>query len=570
MSKSIQEIVLNDIVEDSTGIYISKDNINFNYTDGVHSEKYLQNVLLNANDLSSNSYELESYIIDWNSEYHLSRKRSQLLKGINFDKNKNVLEVGCGCGAITRFLGETFENVIAIEGSYERAKIAKLRTRDLNNVKILCNPFQDIKFKEKFDLIFCIGVFEYSGIFVKDNDPYNYILNYFSNLLKPGGEVIIAIENQFGLRYFSYSPEDHNNIMFDGLEGYTRFADKNAKTFGYNEIKKMLSNYFLKIQFYFPYPDYKTPSILIDEDFLDNSNTSELLSTFKPTRFLNWPNKLFDENFVLHELEKNQYLKYFSNSFLIIASKNTEINSSMKESAIIFTNERIPEFQTITKIIKDRNNYYSNKFLQSNKEIFSKSGLSNKNSKAPWQQGLSLHAELLKTVKYRYFNLNEAFKICRPWIEFFKLNSVIKNGEYYISGNYLDATWKNTFITNSSVNIIDNEWIWNDTITLKRLLIKSIYEFLNDAIDLKDIHHTFKYKSKKTLISNISQTFQITITNSDIINFINFESDISEIVFNRNKLNTKIDIYCDIYLTNFYRKIYILYKLLIRIKNKLT
>jgi hypothetical protein len=93
----------------------------FNYSDGDSHEKYLRDVLQGASDPGSNSYELEGYIRDWVTEYHLSRKRSQLLRGFAFRRSAKVLEVGCGCGAITRYLGETFDDVVAVEGSLERA-----------------------------------------------------------------------------------------------------------------------------------------------------------------------------------------------------------------------------------------------------------------------------------------------------------------------------------------------------------------------------------------------------------------------------------------------------------------
>jgi 16S rRNA A1518/A1519 N6-dimethyltransferase RsmA/KsgA/DIM1 with predicted DNA glycosylase/AP lyase activity len=135
----------------------------------------LEKVFTKSADLSSNSYELEQYIRDWSTEYHLSRNRSQLLRGFDFDKRKKVLEVGCGCCAITRFLGETFEDVLAIEGSEIRARLARLRTKNMDNVSILSAPFQEIKFKERFDIIFCIGVFEYSNMFVIAADPYDFV-----------------------------------------------------------------------------------------------------------------------------------------------------------------------------------------------------------------------------------------------------------------------------------------------------------------------------------------------------------------------------------------------------------
>ena len=53
----------------------------------------------------------------------MSDKWAQLFSVFDFDRRARVLEVGCGCGAITRFLGEEFDQVTAIEGSERRAEI---------------------------------------------------------------------------------------------------------------------------------------------------------------------------------------------------------------------------------------------------------------------------------------------------------------------------------------------------------------------------------------------------------------------------------------------------------------
>jgi hypothetical protein len=110
---------------------------------------------------------------------------------------------------------ETFDDVVSIEGSIRRARLARLRTRDLPGVTIVCAPFQELAFTRKFDVIFCVGVYEYSSSFVDAADPYDAVLRYFSEMLTPNGVVVIAIENQFGLKYFSSATEDHVGVMFE-------------------------------------------------------------------------------------------------------------------------------------------------------------------------------------------------------------------------------------------------------------------------------------------------------------------------------------------------------------------
>jgi hypothetical protein len=74
----------------------------FDYTDGDAEENYMHEAIRSARDCSSSSFELERYIKDWPSEYHFSRHRTNLLRPFPLQRYQRVLEIGAGCGAITR------------------------------------------------------------------------------------------------------------------------------------------------------------------------------------------------------------------------------------------------------------------------------------------------------------------------------------------------------------------------------------------------------------------------------------------------------------------------------------
>ena len=123
----------------------------FSYSDGEIENKIFI-IIENANDLSLFSRELLGQIVDWPTEYHLSPLRHNLLRHINFKSSDKILELGCGCGAITRQLGETGADVFAVEGSLNRARIASSRCRDLPNVKVFSTDFSKISFENQFDM----------------------------------------------------------------------------------------------------------------------------------------------------------------------------------------------------------------------------------------------------------------------------------------------------------------------------------------------------------------------------------------------------------------------------------
>src|SRR4051812_10225457 len=106
----------------------------FSYSDPDEAERYLESAIRACQDRSVESKELAGHIRDWNSFYHLTPRRANLLRPISPLLRGDLLEVGGGCGAVTRYLGETARSVTAVEGSLRRARTMAARCAGLENV----------------------------------------------------------------------------------------------------------------------------------------------------------------------------------------------------------------------------------------------------------------------------------------------------------------------------------------------------------------------------------------------------------------------------------------------------
>src|SRR4051812_13165079 len=85
------------------------------YQDGA--EQAILQVVRGAADRSVGSVELAAHADDWGTLYHLSPYRSTILDCLGFlgAGDASVLELGAGCGAVSRWLGEHFGAVDAVE-----------------------------------------------------------------------------------------------------------------------------------------------------------------------------------------------------------------------------------------------------------------------------------------------------------------------------------------------------------------------------------------------------------------------------------------------------------------------
>jgi len=167
----------------------------------------------------------------------------------------------------------------------------------------------------KYDWISLIGVFEYAKEFGLGEDPYRTMLLKVKQLLKPGGRLIIAIENKFGLKYWAGCREDHTGKLFDNIQGYPDSA--HVVTFSKSELENLLlSAGFGGNSFYYPMPDYKLPkSIYSDSHLPKRGEIRDQIVNFDQDRLY-----LFDERLAWDELLKADQFCFFANSFLVISS----------------------------------------------------------------------------------------------------------------------------------------------------------------------------------------------------------------------------------------------------------
>nr|QED89916.1 bifunctional methyltransferase/glycosyltransferase [Klebsiella pneumoniae] len=246
------------------GIWSKIDYQDISYSDGDYEEQRLAKIIASAHDLSIFSSELRNQCVDWQTLYHLSSQRGNILRPFQDKLKGRVLEIGAGCGAITRFLGENGGQILALEGSQRRASIASSRTRDLDNITVLAERFDDFQTEEKFDAITLIGVLEYASMFSSAEHAAAAMLEKIRGFLKPDGYLFIAIENQLGLKYFAGTPEDHLDKVMYGIEGRYKLGE--PETYGKVTIERLLnSSGYQTVEFLAPYPDYKMPSSIVTE-----------------------------------------------------------------------------------------------------------------------------------------------------------------------------------------------------------------------------------------------------------------------------------------------------------------
>jgi SAM-dependent methyltransferase len=323
------------------------------YSDGDEVERRLLEVVNRAHDCGTFSVELARAITDWPSEYHLSRERHCVVRPLGIRPGDEVLELGCGCGAITRFLGELGANVTAVEGSVQRASIAAGRCRDLPNVKVIADDLLCLDSDRKFDWVLLIGVLEYAPVFSSEPDPVGHYLRSVSRFLAPRGRLVVAIENKLGLKYFNACSEDHLGVPFAGIQGL--YGERTPRTFGRGELEAVLKAAGLEhVEFLYPLPDYKLPRVILSDAALSDPlfNAADLLALAQARDYGGSPYRLFDETLVWREAARNRLIGPLSNSFLAVGTKHPREHCPDDPLAVVYSAQRVAAFATQTSFVR--------------------------------------------------------------------------------------------------------------------------------------------------------------------------------------------------------------------------
>lgn len=515
----------NFIFDETYNLWIEENQKDFLYSDGKEKEDYIYNSILKSKDKSSSSTELESYIIDWPSEYHLTRVRKNLLIPFDFTDKKSVLDLGCGTGSLLRFWGEQgFEKVVGVEGSKDRAKTASARCRGLENVSVYVSNIMDFETNDKFDIVTLIGVLEYAPKFIKGEDPVGLLLKKASSFLSKNGILIVAIENKLGAKYIAGFPEDHTDKIYFGIQNL--YAKDTAITYGKSELKEKLNeNGFKNIHFYYPFPDYKIPQVMISEEGVSEKdfNVSDLLLNIEDRSYLRPVISSFDISLFYESLHLNKLVGEFSNSFLVFVSKEDLNLPKTNWLAKYYSNSKKRNQSEVAFYKEGEKIYVLKKDLTQNKE----------QAKEEYIKGESL----LKKIKKAFLkdnNEEEVKSLFSKWIEFLKNK---KN----ILGKIkdIDCIPQNIIVSNdNALTFIDEEEkIYNESLPFSFVVFRGILYTLHSIKNSR----CFKDKNFKDMFFDIFEKNKLKINDEIVKEYLEQERSLQE----KNKIKgdeEKIDI----------------------------
>lgn len=452
------------------------------YSDGVIEDEILS-VVKNVSRVEYPSIIEEKG--SWPILYHLSPLRANIVDWLPIDKSHKVLEIGSGCGAITEKLSEKAGEVTCVDLSAKRSHINAYRNQDRDNITIHVGNFSDIEpeLPADYDYVCLIGVFEYAQSYMQSDKPYEAFMDIMLSHVKEGGRLVIAIENKFGLKYWAGCKEDHVGTYFSGLEGYPEGGS--ARTFTRQGLESVMRNCNVEeYSFYYPYPDYKFPTVIYSDTRLPNvGELTNNMRNFDRDRML-----LFNEKYVFDGIVTDNLFDVFSNSYMVIIGKQPEVVYAK------YSNDRAKEYMLRTELVEkdERKEIRKIPLCEEAKvhvkkmeqyrallhERYAESGLHINECKweedgcyavFPYEKGKTL--ELLLDECLERDDMDGFYALFDKYLTYISFNEDKEVADY-------DLIFANILVDGDTWTVIDYEWTLEEKVPSKEIAFRAVYCYI--------------------------------------------------------------------------------------------
>jgi len=210
------------------------------------------------------------------------KNRADGLTLTKIDKSAAVLDYGCGFGTLSCIASSLAKEVVSLDVSsvYIRGLNLRIKEGGYTNIFPIISDYYNFPFFENtFDLIIVNGVLEYipcQNLTRPHEEMVRDFIKALTHVLKPGGQIYIAIENRYGLNYLLGGKDEHTNLRFitvfprrlsDIYSKHCRGFPYREWTYSHKELKRLFTEsaeFHQKL--YAVLPDYRYPNTFISLD----------------------------------------------------------------------------------------------------------------------------------------------------------------------------------------------------------------------------------------------------------------------------------------------------------------
>lgn len=275
--------------QDENGIYVSGKTGYWSNLNQSENTEFLKSIEKNSQPrtvVKEMHPELENVIF--------SPKREAGLELMNIKKDDVCIDYGCMWGSLSVGMAKRGGLVYAIDQTYDSLRFLFLRKKfdDLKNIWCVQDDIRKLNLKVTADIAVVNGVLEWvpeSGTIELKNyygkrakktysnrDPQKQQQSFLNNVaenLKPGGKLLLAIENRFDYSQFLGRRDPHSNLLFTSIlprkisnliSWITLGRPYINYIYSFHQLRRMiLSSGFSEVELFMAFPHYHQPELIL-------------------------------------------------------------------------------------------------------------------------------------------------------------------------------------------------------------------------------------------------------------------------------------------------------------------
>ena len=430
-----------------------------------------------------------------------SNIRKNVINWYPFKPNSTILVIGNKIESIIEELCNKCSSVTTIELSKKRAESILEKNKKTKNLEIIVGEFEDIIIEEKYDYILLIGTLEY--------------INKLKNNLKKDGKILLALDNELGLKYWCGANEEND-----------------IKTFTRKELEEIIDDCNMKANFYYMFPNYRFPQVIYTDESLKRKVYANYLPYYSKEPILS-----INEISAYRSIYDNNLIPYFANSYFIELSNG---KSNIEIDFVKFNSFRKDEYNLYTysknnKYYKKNNSKDSEKFLKEyykSSDILTQEGFNAIGIKKDTE---GYYTDEIKTSSFLDYVLND-YKINGEK----NLIEKLKEYEKYLSDKYnkfIELPEDNSFkkykvkIGVKKINklhFLKSAFI--DIIPQNMLSIKKDYYLIDQEWKMDNVPYEFVlYRGIINVFQNIDNGYELANKYLEIFNLIDYSKEFSQL-----------------------------------------
>lgn len=465
-------------------------------------------------DLSSHSAEVAALIEDADTELLLGSGRANVLDVIPVHAGTRVLELGCQAGAVTRALGERGARVTALEESATLAALAAERCRDLPDVEVRNDDPVGAHLDGPFDVVTLVGLPARSLLDNEAGHPWRDAVERAAGVLDEDGLLLLAVDNQLGLRFFNGCREPQSGLPYFGINDLLPPAQQ--ATLGREALRRLLDDAGLVIhRWFYPFPDFRLPALLLEHHAATHPGLrlADLLLHHPGRDYPDTPARAFSDVLAWRPVVDNGLLPGLANAFLVVAGRGTRDSQAPWLARMFSRGRRRPAYQVVTTI---------EPVEQTRLVVRKRRALSSAAAEPGWltqriDDSDYVHGELLLTRIHRAMaleaeadDLADAFA---PWLQLLG-RSARRDGDgtQVLPADFIDCIPANLIVLPDGVlHYFDAEWVADRPPPLAWIVVRGIILSLADCLE----NGTLRPMTLRELIGHVAARSGVQLEAAD-------------------------------------------------------